>query len=233
MFNKCGFFYLLVLWYCNGSTTVSNNTGSSDSVVYLPLSEIVYFTEKVTFRPSSGNEMPSSSLCSYFGSHGGFQRPCSPWILPHYFGDLVDYQVCSEICLQKAEADFLLWFQSTVLSNRSVGGNCTRWNGFNWWVTLFSVLFAFLECFHMQREDWISKQEITKINFLFKYIWIHILIVFLFFIAWSCSNSVQAWFSNSPVQLLSCVWLSLSGEKLNSSILILNQAQLPTQRCNV
>ena len=76
----------------------------------------------------------------------------------------------------------------------------------------------------------IEYQEITKINFLFKYIWIHILTVFLFFIAWSCSNSVQAWFSNSSVQLLSCVLLSLSGEKLNSSFLILNQAQLPTQR---
>ena len=169
--------------------------------------------------------MPSSSLCSYFGSHGGFQRPCSPWSLLIYIGDLVDYNVRSEICLQKAEADFLLWAQSIILSNRNVGGNCTSWNGFNRWVTLFCVLFAFLVYFHMQREDWISKQEITKTNFLFKYIWIRILIVFLFFIAWSCSNSVQAWFSNSSVQLLGCIWLSLIGEKLNSSILILSQAQ--------
>lgn len=42
-------------------------------MIYLPLSEIVYFTEKVTFRPSSGNEMPSSSLCSYFGSYDFYQ----------------------------------------------------------------------------------------------------------------------------------------------------------------
>ena len=59
------------------------------------------------FWPSFGNETPSSSLCSYFGSYGQFQRPCSPWILLSFHGDLVDYQVHSEICLQKAETDFL------------------------------------------------------------------------------------------------------------------------------
>ena len=232
MFNKCALFYLLVLLNYNGSTTVVSNTGPSDSVAYLPSSEIVYFTEKVTLRPSSRNEMPSSFLCSYFGSHGGFQRPCFPWIHLNYTWDLVDYKVRSEICLQKAEAAFPLWFQSIILSNRNGGGNRGSWSGFNWWVTLFCVQFAFLVFFHMRREDWISKQEITKINFLFKYIWMHILILFLFF-ALSCSNSVQAWFSNSSLQLLSCIWLSLVGEKLNSSILILNQAQLLTPRRTV
>ena len=59
------------------------------------------------FWPSFGNETPLSSLCSYFGSYGEFQRPCSPWILLLYLGDLVDYKVHSEICLQKAETDFL------------------------------------------------------------------------------------------------------------------------------
>lgn len=59
------------------------------------------------FWPNSGNEMSSSSICSYFGSHGEFQRPCSPWNLLPYLGDLVDNKVHSEICLQKAQADFL------------------------------------------------------------------------------------------------------------------------------
>lgn len=84
----------------------------------------------------------STSICSYLGRHGEFQRSCPPWKLHLFHGCLVDCKVHSQVCLQKAQADFLPWLQSVIPANRNFRGNHTDLHGFNWWVDNFCVLLS-------------------------------------------------------------------------------------------
>lgn len=125
--------------------------GISDIVVYLLLLTVISFyhflwisdvsiiirrqctlSEQAMFWLSSGKEMSSSFICSYLGRHGEFQRSCPPWNFLLYIWCLVDYKVPSEVCLQKAEADFLLGFQNIIPSDRNFRGNHSSLHGFNW-----------------------------------------------------------------------------------------------------
>lgn len=112
------------------------------------------------FWLSSGNKMSSSSICSYLGRHGEFQRSCPPWNLLHYHGYLVDHQVHSEVCLQKAQKDFLPWLQSIIPSNRNFWGNRINWHGHHWWVHHFCVLFSPFGYFYIKEK---IKYQIKKL----------------------------------------------------------------------
>lgn len=138
------------------------------SSIYLPPSEDSML-EQAMFGP--GFEMKHLHLLYVLilvvmGNFKGHALPGSCFFI---FGDLVDYKVHSEICLQKARNGLLTLIPKHYSVNWNFGRNRISWNGFNWWVTLFCVLFcAFLGYFHMQRENSISKQKIAKISILLK-----------------------------------------------------------------
>lgn len=110
------------------------------------------------FWSNFGNKMSSSSICSHLGRHGEFQRSCPPWNLLHYHGYLVDHKVHSEVCLQKAQTDFLPWFQSIIPSSRYCGGNYNNLHGFNWWVDHFVFCFFPFGYFYTQRDNYQIKK---------------------------------------------------------------------------